>query len=112
MSETDLVAYATLWYIPLVFGLYGLYALQIQKKVSAEDTNALRFIFSGKDTNLLAITVGLIMLSGIFGAIFFLIPIAFIKPQNKYFHFFTAFLATLFWVLILGIFLIAVFPSL
>ncbi len=112
MSETDLVTYATTWYIPLIFGLYGLYALHIQKKAGPEDTHALKFIFSGKDSGLLLTTIGLIGISGIFGAIFFIIPLALLKPQLKVFHLFTALMATIFWVLVLAFFLIFIFPSL
>ncbi len=111
MSESDLVAYATAWYIPLIFGLYGLYSVYIQEK-AGQDTNALTFVFSGKDSGLLIITLGLAGISGIFGAIFFIIPLAVIKPQFRFFHLFTALIATVFWVLILAFFLLAVFPGL
>lgn len=112
MSEGDLVTYATAWYIPLIFGLYGLYAVHIQEKAGPEDTNALKFIFSGKDSGLLVITIGLAGISGVFGAIFFIIPLALIKPQFRFFPLFTALIATVFWVVLLAFFLLLIFPSL
>jgi len=112
MSETDLVTYATTWYIPLIFGIYGLYAVRIQEKVEPEDTNALKFVFSGKDSGLLLATIGLAGISGVFGAIFFVIPLALIKPQFKFFHLITALIATVFWVLLLAFFLVVIFPGL
>ncbi len=111
MSETELVQYVLVWYVPFVFGAYGLLSLRIKKNYTG-DSNALNYIFSGKDSGLLMIFAITLMISGVLGGVFLAIPMLLIKPKHRYFDLLIAIIATLIWVFFLAVFFFLLWDAL
>lgn len=112
MSETKLLEVVLYWYAPLAFGLYGLMAQRISKTISEENNNALKHLFSGDDPIMLPLSVLLFALSGIIGAVFFFIPLSIFKVKQENFDLYVAAFGTIFFIVLLYFFIVAIFPSL
>ncbi|MDF1673537.1 MAG: hypothetical protein P1U41_08525 [Vicingaceae bacterium] len=112
MSETRLVEVVLYWYSPLAFGLYGLIALRISNTIGEDNDNAIKHLFSGDDYLMLPITIILFALSGIIGALFFFVPLAIFKVKRDHFDIYVASFGTIFFIALLYLFLVGIFPSL
>jgi len=112
MSETKLVNSVLYWYVPFVFGIYGLTALRVKKKMPADQANVLSYSFSGKDSALLLTMVLVLVLSGLIGFVLFIIPVAMFKVHSKNFDISVAIIGTLLWLLLLWLFFKMLWPSL
>ena len=112
MSETRLVEVVLYWYSPLAFGLYGLVALRISKTIGEENNSAIKHLFSGDDHLMLPLTVLLFALSGIIGALFFFIPLSIFKVKRDNFDIYVASFGTIFFIGLLFLFIVGIFPSL
>lgn len=112
MSETRLLEVVLYWYAPLAFGMYGLIAQRISKTISEENNNAIKHLFSGDDPLMFPLTVLLFLLSGIIGALFFFIPLSIFKVKQDHFDIYVAAFGTIFFLLLLYVFIVAIFPSL
>jgi len=111
MSETELVNSVLYWYVPLIFGIYGIIALRIKNKMGDSTMSPLKFIFSGKDGLLLALIV-LIGCGGLLGLILLLIPLSIFKTNAPNFDFKVALLGTGLCVLLLALFFKVLWPAL
>ena len=111
MSETELVNNVLYWYFPLIFGLFGLMALRLQKRLDP-DTSAIKFIFSGKDQSLTVWAIILLIATGVIGTILFFIPLSLIKPKMKSYDVYVALAGTLIWIFALWVFFVVLWPSL
>jgi len=111
MSETELVNSVLYWYVPLIFGIYGIIALRIKSKMGDTEMSPLKFIFSGKDGLLLALIV-LIGCGGLLGLILLFIPLSLFKTNAPNFDFKVALLGTGLCVLLLWGFFYLLWPSL
>jgi hypothetical protein len=112
MSETRLLEVVLYWYNPLVFGIYGLMALRIKKHIGDEDNNAIKHLFSGNDPIMLPLTIILILLSGIIGAVLFFVPLSIFKVKDDMFDVYVSSTATVFFILLLYLFFELLWPSL
>ena len=112
MSETKLVEVVLYWYSPLAFGLYGLIALRISKTIGEENDSAIKHLFSGDDPIMLPLTILLFALSGVIGAIFFFVPLAIFKVKRDHFDIYVASFGTIFFIGLLYVFIVGIFPSL
>jgi hypothetical protein len=112
MSEEMLVSSVLYWYVPLTFGLYGLAAYRVRNSAEDNQGNALKRIFSGKDTKLTAIGVILLAISGIFGFLFFMIPLLIFKTKSKLYDFLVAFFGAALWLGGLWVFFFLLWNSL
>jgi hypothetical protein len=111
MSETELVDSILYWYVPLIFGVYGLMALRIKSKMGDEEISPIKFLFTGKDT-LLLILVILIGCGGLLGLLLLLIPLAFFKVSSFNFDLKVALVGTGILVLLLYVFFKVLWPAL
>ena len=111
MSETELVNSVLYWYIPLIFGIYGIIALRIQSKMGTSEMTPVKFIFYGKDGLLLALVL-LIGCGGLLGLILLLIPLSLFKANAPNFDFKVALLGTGLCVALLWIFFKVLWPAL
>ncbi|MEM7085489.1 MAG: hypothetical protein AAF489_04860 [Bacteroidota bacterium] len=111
MSETELVDSVLYWYVPLIFGIYGIIALRLKSKMGDSTMSPLKFIFSGKDGLLLALVV-LIGCGGLLGLILLLIPLALFKTNAPNFDFKVALLGTGLCVALLWVFFKVLWPAL
>ncbi len=111
MSETELVNAVLYWYVPLIFGIYGLIATRIKSKMGDLEMSALKYLFSGKD-GLLLVMIILIGCGGLIGLVLLLIPLAIFKVQSPYFDAKVALMGTALCVLLLWAFFVVLWPSL
>ncbi len=112
MSETELVNSVLYWYVPLVFGLYGITALRIAKGAEAAGMTSVKYLFSGKDALLLALAILVLVLSGFIGFLVFLLPLVIFKPNNPNFDLFVALTGTFLWLILLYFFFQVLWPAL
>lgn len=98
MSETELLNSVLFWFFPLVFGLYGFAA---EKLASLEQSNAneKRAVLVGQ---VLGKSFGLI-------GVAILLPFFFVKNKSSVV---VALAGSLCWLILLAIFILAIFPSL
>lgn len=111
MSETELVNSVLYWYVPLIFGVYGLIALRIKSKMGDSEMSPIKFLFSGKDGFLLVLIV-LIGCGGLLGLLLLLIPLAIIKVRSGNFDLKVALLGTALLVVLLWVFFQVLWPAL
>ncbi|NND64022.1 MAG: hypothetical protein HKN48_12600 [Flavobacteriaceae bacterium] len=111
MSETELVNSVLYWYVPLIFGIYGIIATRIKSRMGDLDMSPIKYLFSGKD-RLLIVLIVFIGCGGVIGLILLLIPLAFFKVQTPYFDAKVALLGTALCVLLLWVFFQVLWPAL
>ncbi|MDC8003399.1 hypothetical protein POV27_05015 [Aureisphaera galaxeae] len=111
MSETELVNAVLYWYVPLIFGIYGIAALYIKKKMKDHSLSPVKYVFSGKDGALI-ILVALIGCGGLIGLFLFLIPLALVKVADMRFDLKVALLGTALCLLLLYLFFKVLWPAL
>ena len=110
MSETELINNVLYWYIPVTFGLYALAATSVKGGVK-EGASALSYILKGPSAAHYYLRV-LIVLGGIVGIIFFLIPLKVIATGSKNYAFNVAVFGTVLWLVGLFFFFVVLWPSL
>jgi len=111
MSETEMVNSVLYWYVPLIFGIYGIIALRIKNKIGDDEMSPLKFISSGKDGLLLALMI-LIGCGGLVGFVLLLIPLSVFKVKAPNFDLKVALMGTGLCVLLLWGFFYLMWPSL
>jgi len=111
MSETELVNSVLYWYVPLLFGIYGVIALRLKAKMGDSELSLVKFLLSGKDGMLLLLVL-LIGCGGLFGLILLLIPLSIFKVQTPNFDFKVALLGTGMCVVLLWLFFQVLWPAL
>ncbi len=111
MSETELVDAVLYWYVPLIFGLYGLVGLRIKSKMKDHSMSPIKYLFAGKDGALLILII-LIGCGGLIGLLLFLIPLALVKVADERFDLKVALLGTVLCLLLLFVFFKVLWPSL
>ncbi len=111
MSETELVNNVLYWYVPIIFGLFGLFALRLKRSIG-EETSAIKYMFSGKHQSITVWSIILLVATGIVGVILFFIPLSLIKPNTKSYDVYVAAAGTLIWLAALWFFFVALWPSL
>lgn len=111
MSETELINSVLYWYVPLIFGVYGIIALRIKNRMGDSRMSPLKFIFSGKDGLLLALMI-LIGCGGLLGFVLLLIPLSIFKTSAPNFDFKVALLGTGLCVALLWLFFKVLWPAL
>ena len=84
MSETQLVNSVLYWYVPLIFGVYGIIASRIKSKMGDSEMSPIKYLFSGKD-GLLLLLIILIGCGGLLGLLLLLIPLALIQDHYPQF---------------------------
>ena len=112
MSETELVNSVLYWYIPFVFGLYGLAATRVKKSAGDSENSAIRHMFSGNDSGLLILGISLIVLSGFIGFFLFAVPLTSFKLTKKRYDLLVAATGSVLWLILLFIFFQVIWPSL
>ena len=112
MSETMLIDSVLHWYLPLIFGLFGLMALRLSKTIDPPEINPIKFLFSWKDRWLSILMILIFILTGVMGIAFFLIPLAVFKVKSKNYDVFVALLGSILWLLLLFLFFKVIWPSL
>ncbi len=111
MSETELVNSVLYWYVPLIFGLYGLMGIRIKRTI--EDGNgAIKHLFSGDDASLTLWTVFVAIISGLVGIFLFFIPLAIFPVKSEAYDSKIALTGALVWLLILFLFFEVAWPAL
>ena len=111
MSETELVNSVLYWYVPLIFGIYGIMASRIKSKMGDSDMSPIKYLFSGKD-GLLLILLILIGCGGLLGLILLLIPLALFKASSPNFDLKVALVGTALCVALLWVFFKVLWPAL
>ena len=111
LSETELVNSVLYWYIPTIFGLYGLAANRIKSGIEV-DVSAISHVIKGADKKLSILAIILAAISGVAGIIFFFLPLAILKPQSTAYELKVALTGVVFWLVGLFIFFVAIWPSL
>lgn len=111
MSESELVNSVSYWYVPLIFGIYGIIALRIKNKMGDNQISPLKFIVSGKDRLLLALIV-LIGCGGLLGFLLLLIPLSIFKTHAPNYDFKVALMGTGLCVVLLWVFFQVMWPAL
>ena len=112
MSETELVNSVLYWYVPFIFGLYGLTAHRIAKTIGEENNNTIKHLFSGDDPLMIPLTVMLFLIGGIIGIIFFFLPLSIFKVKQDNFDLYVASTATIIFLVLLFAFFVLLWPSL
>lgn len=112
MSETELVNSVLYWYVPLIFGLYGITALRISKTIHDSDTSAVKHLFSGKDSLMTVLAVVLLILGGLIGILLFFIPLTIFAVRSKHFDISVASVGLFMWLGLLVFFFEVLWPSL
>lgn len=114
LSEEELVNASLLWYLPFIFGFYGLLATRIKNGLAqeAENASAFHYLFSGKAPDLILWVILVAVLSGLIGAAFFLIPLVLFKPDTPTYDLRVALAAALSWIVLLFLFFVVLWPSL
>ncbi|MEL6811083.1 MAG: hypothetical protein AAFP76_07095 [Bacteroidota bacterium] len=111
MSETQMLNSVLYWFVPLIFGLYGLLATRVKERIPLEEKNVINYCFSGKDKGLL-ITIILLATFGVLGFIVLLVPLALFKIKDGRFEIYVALTGAVIMLVILYIFLKVLWPSL
>ena len=111
MSETELVNSVLYWYVPLIFGIYGLIASRLKSKMGDTTMSPIKYLFSGKD-GLLLVLIIIIGCGGLLGLLLLLVPLAFVKTKTAYFDLKVALLGTALCILLLWLFFQVLWPSL
>lgn len=111
MSETELVDSVLYWYLPLIFGVYGIIALRVKLKMGDTEMSPIKFLFSGKD-GLILILVILIGCGGLLGLLLLLIPLSLFKVSSTNFDLKVALFGTGLCVLLLFLFFKVLWPAL
>jgi hypothetical protein len=111
MSETQLVNSVLYWYVPLIFGIYGIIAARIKSKITDPEMSAVKFLFSGRD-GLLIFLIVFIGCGGLLGLILLLIPLAIFKVSTPQFDLKVALLGTLLCMGLLWLFFQVLWPAL
>lgn len=111
MSETELINKVLYWYTPLIFGIFGLTALRLKKRMGP-DSSAIKFMFSGNDMGLTVWSIVLAIATGLVGLILFLIPLSLIQPKTNSYDVYMALAGTIVWLLALWAFFVLLWPSL
>lgn len=111
MSETELVNSVLYWYVPLIFGVYGIIASRLKSKMRDTELSPIKYLFSGKD-GLLLILIILIGCGGLLGLILLLVPLALVKTNTNHFDLKVALLGTGLCVLLLWLFFQVLWPAL
>lgn len=110
MSETELVNSVLLWYAPIIFGFYGLVATRIKERMPDADSNAIRYIFSGKDKGLLLFII--ILGCAFFGLVLLLIPLAIFRVKSPYYDLKVSLFGVALLILLLWVFFQVLWPAL
>ena len=111
MSETQLMDAVLYWYIPLIFGIYGLLAMRIKAYIGDAETNVIKHTFSGKDPLLLVLAI-VLLLFALLGLIVFLIPLALFDIKKPNFDLKIALTGTVIWLILLYLFFQVLWPAL
>lgn len=111
MSETQLVNSVLYWYVPLIFGIYGIIASRIKSKMGDNEMSPIRFLFTGKD-GLVLLLVIFIGCGGLLGLVLLLIPLALFKVSTPNFDAKVALVGTLLCLLLLWLFFQVLWPAL
>ena len=111
MSETQLVNSVLYWYVPLIFGIYGIIAARIKSKITDPEMSAVKYLFSGRDGLLLFLII-FIGCGGLLGLILLLIPLAIFKVSTPQFDLKVALLGTLLCMGLLWLFFQVLWPAL
>jgi hypothetical protein len=111
MSETELVNSVLYWYVPLLFGIYGVMAIRIKNKMGDSDISPIKYLFSGKDRWLLILVI-FIGCGGLLGLLLLLVPLAFFKTNSTQFDFKVALVGTALCVVLLWVFFNVLWPAL
>ena len=111
MSETELVNKVLYWYVPLIFGIFGMAALKLDKRLD-KNSGAISYLFSGKDKALTAWSIVILIVTGFIGALLLFVPLALIKPGTKSYDVYIAITGTLIWLFALWLFFVGLWPSL
>lgn len=112
MSETMLINSVLYWYMPLTFGLYGLAASRISSTIDDSSQSSLKHLFSGKDVLMTVLAVVILIMGGLIGILLFYLPLVMFKVRTKGFDFFVALTGTLFWLVVLFVILVVLWPAL
>ena len=112
MSETELVNSVLYWYIPLIFGMYGLTAIKLKKNATGQDTSVVKKLFQSKDNSMTALAITFIVLGGIIGVVLFFLPLSIFKEKSKNFDISVAIFGTILWLVALFGFFVLLWPSL
>ena len=112
MSETELVNSVLYWYIPLVFGMYGLTALRLKKNATEDDTSVVKKLFQSQDNSMTALAITILLLGGIIGIVLFFLPLSIFKEKSKNFDISVAIFGTILWLVALFGFFVLLWPSL
>ena len=111
MSETQLVNSVLYWYAPLAFGLYGLIALRIKKRMPETEKNVLLYVFSGKDTLILILLI-LLGVSGMIGLLVLLIPLLLFNVRKSAYDLGVALVGVVLLLILLLLFFQVLWPAL
>ena len=111
LSETELVNSVLYWYIPVIFGIYGIMALRIKTKIGNEETHVIKYLFSGRDVVLTVLAI-LLAITGVLGILLLFIPLAIFKLKSDHYDFSVAFVGTLICLVLLWLFFNVLWPSL
>jgi hypothetical protein len=112
MSETMLVNSVLYWYVPVIFGLYGLTALRISKTIDVSSDSTIKHLFSWEDSLMNVLLIALFILGGLVGILLFFIPLAIFKPKSRNFDIYVSILGSVVWLVILFAFFVILWPSL
>ncbi|MBT8261184.1 MAG: hypothetical protein KJO05_00065 [Bacteroidia bacterium] len=111
MSETELVNSVMYWYVPLAFGLYGLIAFRIKKRMPETENNVLKYVFSGKDQVILILMI-LLGLSGLIGLLVLLLPLLIFNVRRPGYDLSVALVGAFLLLILLAVFFKVLWPSL
>ncbi len=111
MSETQLVNAVLYWYTPIAFGLYGLIAFRIKKRIPGTEKSVLMYMFSGKDPVILILLI-LLGISGLIGLLVLLIPLLLFNVKKTSYDLSVAFVGAVILLLLLLAFFLVLWPSL
>ncbi len=111
MSETELVNSVLYWYIPLLFGMYGVMAIRIKRGVQEHESTVFKYLFSGKDVTLTIFAV-ILALTGVLGLLLLFIPLSLVKVQSEKYDISVSFVGTIICLVLLWLFFNIVWPSL
>lgn len=111
MSETELVNNVLYWYVPLIFGIFGLTALHLNKTADP-DLSPLKYFLSGKDTGMTVFAIIVFVFSALIGILLFFIPLIIYKVQTPNYDFKVAITGAFIWLAGLWGFFVVLWPSL
>lgn len=126
MSETELVNSVLYWYVPLLYGVYGLTAIywkkHHEKKVEQENKSSL-FTPEEKQqmvrqtairipAHIQLVGLGFVILTGVIGAVFMMIPLSIFNKKGENYDILVSSVGTLMCMAGLAFFFVAIWPSL